>query len=451
MESIPKTIGKYKIKGLLGEGAMGVVYEGIDAAIDRRVAIKTLHTHLIDKTNGKEFLQRFKREASSAARCTHPNIVMVLEYGEDAGKPFIAMEYIDGSSLQEIINSGKKISINNTLSIISQLLKAIHSAHQLGVIHRDIKTANIMLCKNSHKVKLADFGIARFTDNLSITLTGVVVGTPRYMAPEQMFGLKSDERADLFSIAMVFTELLAALPDRSTINLTNLPVLEGLPQNNKINYSCLYPEALIPVLKKGLTSKPSERFQSAKEFASAIQMVIPQLRKEKPISNDTTRVYQQINENDSIISQDLDSLTNILSEYIGPIARNVMKERCTQHATLSNLVTAVSEEIPAGRQREEFISDWEKQLRTTNQSRSGSQSSRSQNSQSSRGSSIRLDENTIQKISNDFVNYIGPFAPRLVDYYCQESPDKDHFIYSLANEIPDQKSRNEFIKKWSLI
>lgn len=457
MEEIPETIGKYKINRLLGEGAMGLVYEGMDTAIDRRVAIKTLHPHLLNNRDKEEFLQRFQREAKSAARCTHPNIVMVLEYGEDNDLPFIAMEFVDGMSLQELIQSGKKISLNNSLMIISQLLKAIHAAHQLGVIHRDIKTANVMVCNNNSSIKLADFGIARFTDTASMTLTGAVVGTPRYMAPEQMFGLKVDHRADLFSITMVFVELLSMLPDQLSVSTSRLPVQEGLPQNNKINYSCPYPEPLIPILKKGLASKPAERFQSAKEYASALQQVLPALKQIKTSRQSAAQASPDFHENDQILAQDLDSLTTMLAEYIGPVARNVLKEQSTHHASLGTLVNAVAEEIPQSDLRKKFIDSWAQQSGTRIEQKLHSQTSNSLGSQNShnsislRGSSIRLDENTIQKISKDFISYIGPLASRLVDYYCEKSADKSEFIHNLADEIPDQRSRDEFIKKWSMV
>ena len=450
MDSLPDSIGKYGISRLLGEGAMGLVYEGVDRAIDRKVAIKTLHQHLITKKDGKDFLERFQREAKSAARCTHPNIVTILEYGEDGGLPFIAMEYIDGLSLHDILQLNKKISLKNTLSIVSQILKAINAAHKLGVIHRDIKTANIIHCKESKTIKLADFGIARFSENNSMTLTGAIVGTPRYMAPEQMFGLKADERADLFSVAMVFIELLTAMPETSSIPTSSLPILEGLPQNNKINYSFLYPTALIPVLQKGLASKATDRFQNAKEFAAAIQQAIQNIRKNNSQQSAESNVTSPSSDVDTINHQDLDSLTSILSSYIGPVAKNVLREQSTHHLTLSGLVSAVSQEIPESSQRKEFIKSWERERGKTSLSLGGSMNSHNQSSHASRGSSINVDENTIQKISQDYINYIGPFAPRMVDYYCQNSTDKEQFIQNLASEIPDQKTRDEFTKKWGL-
>lgn len=167
---------------MLGEGAMGVVYEGFDPDIERRVAIKILHPHLVTDRSGGEFLERFKREAKSAARCIHPNIVMVLEYGQDQDMPYIVMEFVEGSSLQEIVKSGRGIALQKSLSIISQLLKALHAAHNLEIVHRDIKSANVMILRDGGSVKLADFGIARVAESPDLTMTGAVVGTPKYLS-----------------------------------------------------------------------------------------------------------------------------------------------------------------------------------------------------------------------------------------------------------------------------
>ena len=448
MESLPQSIGKYSIKRLIGEGSMGLVYEGIDLAIDRKVAIKTLHPHLINKRDGKDFLERFQREAKSAARCTHQNIVTILEYGEDNGLPFIAMEFVNGLSLYDILKSNKKISLKNTLIIVSQILKAINAAHKLGVIHRDIKTANIIKCRETNSIKLADFGIARFSENNSMTLTGAIVGTPKYMAPEQMFGLKADERADLFSIAMVFIELLTALPDKPALPSSSFPVMDGLPQNNKINYSCAYPNALIPVLQKGLASKATERYQTAREFAQAIQQAVQNLKNDH--SHHSSPTVGLSSDSDSINHQELENLSALLAHYIGPVAKNVLKEQCTHNVTLSGLVTALSQEIPELNQRQDFLKKWDRKRGENGLSLSNSLNSLSRSNHSLRSSSISFDENTIQKISQDYIHYIGPFAPRMVDYYCQHSTDKDQFIHNLANEIPDQKTRDKFIKKWSL-
>jgi len=451
MGELPPTIGKYRVKRMLGEGAMGQVFEGEDEAIERRVAIKTLHPHLINNKNGSEFLERFKREARSAARCTHPNVVTILEYGEDNGLPFIAMEYIDGYSLHDLMQARKKVSLKNVLKIVSQLLKAIHAAHKLGVIHRDIKTANIIISREDNNVKLADFGIARFNDASSMTMTGAVVGTPRYMAPEQMFGLKVDERADLFSIAMVFIELLGALQPAPCYPSSRIAPIEGLPPNNKINYTISYPNALIPVLTRALASKAADRFQNARDFAEAIKAALPRLKQASPCpETDATKIVAGSEMTESMLSEELDTLTSMLTSYIGPVARNVMRDVTTRHTSMQDMVVAIAQEIPDTAQRERFLRDWQSQ---SGQRSLGSSlgSTQDTGAQSTRGSKIRVDDNTIQKIGQDYINYIGPFAMRLVDYYCQESSDKDEFIHNLANEIPDQKLRDEFTKKWSMV
>ncbi|NNE63332.1 MAG: serine/threonine protein kinase, partial [Gammaproteobacteria bacterium] len=183
MSVLPEFIGKYQIRSSLGEGAMGVVYEGYDPDIERRVAIKILHPHLINEKHGEEFLARFKREAKSAARCVHPNVVTVLEYGQDNDMPYIVMEFVEGFSLDQVIKRGRAITLQSTLSVISGLLKALEAAHKLDIVHRDIKAANVMILKDSRDIKLADFGIARIAESAELTMTGAVVGTPKYMAP----------------------------------------------------------------------------------------------------------------------------------------------------------------------------------------------------------------------------------------------------------------------------
>ncbi len=450
-QKIPEKIGKYRVIRKLGDGAMGIVYEAMDEAIERRVAVKILHTHLLSKADGQQFLDRFKREAKSAARCIHNNIVLVLEYGEDQGVPFIAMEYVDGPTLQDLIQSGKKISLKKILSFVSQLLKAIHAAHSLGVIHRDIKAANIILCKqNKGIIKLADFGIARITENNSMTLTGAVIGTPKYMAPEQMFGLKVDQRADLFSIALVFTELLGILSPRTRVKKSKLPPLD-LPQNNTINYSVLYPEALIPVLQKGLASKADDRFQSAREFAAAIQAAIPELRKAPvdSISQEKTLISgQDASDEPQIMSNMLDRLTDLLRHYIGPVAKNVLREHCRHLTSIDDLVSAAAREIPENSQRKDFLKKWQTQTLASASPFSSSAGFRS--TVASRTSSVDLDENTIQQISKDYTEFVGPFAARLVEHYCMEASDKDQFLHKLADEIPDQNERDIFLRRWAL-
>ena len=470
MGDLPEKIGKYQVRSMLGEGAMGVVYEGFDPDIERQVAIKILHPHLVTEKSGGEFLERFKREAKSAARCIHPNIVMVLEYGQDQDMPYIVMEFVEGSSLQEIIRTGRGIALQKSLAIISQLLKALHTAHQLDIVHRDIKSANVMILRDGGSVKLADFGIARVAKSPELTMTGAVVGTPKYMAPEQMFGLKVDSRADLFSVTMVFLDLLALLPKSPSIPRSSLPEIANLPPNNRIDYTILYPTALIPVLLKGLAVGQADRYQNAREFVQGIKNVLPKLKAATAGASavdEATAVVRKvdaasqtpaprapasaIDESSIQVSgaaatspDELDSMTNLLVDYVGPIAKNIMVAYDQQNTPASELVTALSKEIPEAEEREEFLKRWETmsgtRIDTTRISKSGTKV---------KATEVRsFDDDMLKQMGEDYAGYIGPLATRLVRHHAASSSNLEQLVESLASEIPDSKDGDKFRSHW---
>jgi len=198
MAEIPQKLGKYEVRRELGRGAMGIVYEGWDPMIDRRVALKTVKKDQLDRTEVDEILSRFKREAQAAGRLNHPNVVAVYEYGEDAdGVAFIAMEYVEGRELKDYFDKQERFSLSEIVRLMGELLNALGHAHEHGIIHRDIKPANIFLLKNG-QAKVGDFGIARI-ESSNLTQAGSVLGTPAYMSPEQFMGQRVDGRSDLFS------------------------------------------------------------------------------------------------------------------------------------------------------------------------------------------------------------------------------------------------------------
>lgn len=441
----PKTIGKYQINSSLGEGAMGVVYEGFDPDIERRVAIKILHPHLIEYKNGGEFLERFKREAKSAARCTHPNIVTVLEYGQDGGVPFIVMEFVEGSSLDEIIKQGRGIPLRKTLSIISQLLNALHAAHHLKIVHRDIKTANVMILKDGGSVKLADFGIARIAESPELTMTGAVVGTPKYMAPEQMFGMKVDSRADLFSVAIVFLDLLALLPKSPSLPRSSLPEIVNLPPNNRIDYSILYPTAFIPVLLKALSVDQADRYQSAREFVQGIKNVLPKLKAATAQTTDeATAVVQKSTQAPPTNPDELTSMTNLLVDYVGPIARNIMVAHDGSNTPVNELATEIAKEISSPEEREEFLKRWEVISGTR------INASRISNSETivSTTEVRSFDDDMLKRMGEDYAGYIGPLATRLVRHHAATTNNLEQLVDSLASEIPDARDSEKFRNHW---
>ena len=364
MVEIPQKIGKYEIKSLLGEGGAGIVYEAYDPDIQRRVAIKILHPHLINGRLGEELLARFKREAISAAKCIHPNVVSILEYGQYEDKPFIVMEFIDGVSVHRLIKHrlkhGRGISLRRSLSIISQLLKALHGAHELNIVHRDIKASNVLILKDSGSIKLADFGMARITESPDLTMIGTFIGTPRYMAPELRIGLEADSRADVFSVARLFLELLRLIPDSSPFPRSRLTDIADMPPGNRIDYSAVYPTALIPVLTKGLSVDRKKRYQTVLELMHAIKQALPDLQQKAATpSGQVASVARKSVQDFPANEGELDSMTTLLADFVGPVAAFIMEEHETKSTSANNLAAEISKEIPEQEQQEEFLRRWE--------------------------------------------------------------------------------------------
>jgi serine/threonine-protein kinase len=203
---VKPTLGRYEITRELGRGAMGTVYQGKDPRINREVAIKTLRYEEIDADELAEVKKRFFREAEAAGKLSHPNIITIYDVGEDYDTAYMAMELIEGTDLRKYTQKDHLLPLPELIRIVSAVAGALDYAHGNGVVHRDIKPANIMILNNG-EIRVTDFGIARVMTS-SKTQTGVILGTPSYMSPEQISGQKVDGRSDLFSLGVVFYELL---------------------------------------------------------------------------------------------------------------------------------------------------------------------------------------------------------------------------------------------------
>ena len=265
-------LGKYEIRGRLGKGAMGVVYDGFDPVIQRRVAIKTIARQSMDPSEAAELLARFKREAQAAGRLNHPGIVAIHDYGEDDGLAFIAMEFIKGDELRTYFDSQQRFALTHIVRIVCDILDALDHAHRNGVVHRDIKPANIMITDEG-RVKVADFGVARIESSM-MTQIGVRIGTPAYMSPEQHQGLPVSGRSDLFSVGVVLYQFLTgARPftgDGYAI-VQKILLQEAIPPS-EINRDI--PPTLDAVTMKALAKRPEDRFATASEFAAAIREAV---------------------------------------------------------------------------------------------------------------------------------------------------------------------------------
>jgi serine/threonine-protein kinase len=266
-ETLPE-LGRYQLEKELGKGSMGKVYRGRDPQLGRTVAIKTLALdHEFDATALVDVRERFFREAETAGRLQHPNIVTIYDAGETNGLAFIVMELLSGSDLTAHCKEGQLLPVPTALHIAAQVARALAYAHQHQVVHRDIKPANIMFDAQSGTVKVMDFGIARITDT-SKTRTGLVLGTPSFMSPEQLSGKKVDGRSDLYSLGVTLFQLLTGtLPFRGA-NMAELMkkiTTEEAPDIRTLRPEL--PEGLANLIALALTKRPELRYQSGSEMA----------------------------------------------------------------------------------------------------------------------------------------------------------------------------------------
>lgn len=267
------TIGRYEIVEELGRGAMGIVYKGIDPTMKREVAIKTVNFNEVDADTIQSVKERFFREAESAGKLTHPGIVTIYDVGDESDLAYIAMEFLRGKTLETWCKKTGLLPPKTTLNIAGQLCESLEYAHKNGIVHRDIKPANIMVLAKG-EIKITDFGIARIQSS-SQTKTGVIMGTPSYMSPEQLAGKKVDGRSDLFSLGVILYELLTGEKpfngDSITAIMYQIANMPPLPLNE---HKPDLPPILQKLIDKALAKDMADRFQTGKEFANAIRVCL---------------------------------------------------------------------------------------------------------------------------------------------------------------------------------
>jgi eukaryotic-like serine/threonine-protein kinase len=261
-------IGKYKIIGKIGQGAMGEVYKAHDAVLNRLVAIKTINA---DLGADESLRKRFEREAQSAARLNHPNIITVYDYGEERNKIYMAMELLEGTDLKQMIARKAAVALDEKLEIMDQIADGLAFAHAADIVHRDLKPANIHLLPNG-QVKIMDFGLARLGGS-EMTRTGMVMGTPHYMSPEQVRGERADSRSDIFSLGCVFYELLTYRKafDAETMHAVLFKVMQEQPSPAADLVPDL-PHVLADVLDRTLAKDPAERLQDGGQLRAALHL-----------------------------------------------------------------------------------------------------------------------------------------------------------------------------------
>ena len=262
-------LGRYEITSELGQGAMGTVYKAVDPLIERTVAIKTISLDL-SKEELADFEERFYREAKSAGGLAHPNIVTIYDVGETDNIAYIAMEFLEGQSLREILDSGAVLPVDRIAEIAAQVADGLAYAQEHGIVHRDIKPANIIMTR-SGTVKITDFGIAHMP-SASKTHVGMLLGSPKYMSPEQVVGKTVDGRSDIFSLGVVLYEMLTGSAPFGGDNISTL--MYRILNETPVSPSALNPRIPIAfdrIVARALAKSPEDRYQHARELADDLR------------------------------------------------------------------------------------------------------------------------------------------------------------------------------------
>ncbi len=270
-EREPTKIGRYEIECMVGEGAMAKVYRARDPEIDRVVAVKVLKDELcVDE----DYVNRFLREAKAAGAISHPNIVTVFDVGRVGNAPYITMEFLAEKSLADALAEHEKLPIKRVVSIGIQLARALDLAHRRGIVHRDVKPGNILLMEKGETVKITDFGIARLdrSEDLQKTYAGTVIGTPRYMSPEQAAGRAVDGRSDLFSLGVILYELLTGKKafDSNNVATLMLQIMQKEPEPCRVVAPDV-PASLQRIVSRLLQKRPEQRFRTGAQLAEALE------------------------------------------------------------------------------------------------------------------------------------------------------------------------------------
>jgi len=463
VEPVPSTIGRYVVENLVGIGGMGQIFKAHDPEIRRAVAIKLISTRLMSGADSEEYIRRFRREAQAAARCAHPNIVAIYDFALHEGQPFMAMEFVYGVSLRQALDAAPVMAVPDAIRIMLQVLDALDSAHALGVVHQDIKPANIMLTPEL-RVKVADFGISRFV-NTEVTSVSSSMGTPNYMSPEQCHGDPVDGRSDLFSAGATLFEMVAgerAFPGHNLADVTHRIRFEQLP---------LLPapvRAAAPrlqfVLERAMGKQPEDRFNTAEEMADALRQVLGSAARgneRESDKEDKTRVSpiggtSEVQRPDSqkvrwdtgspvpepqLDPDTLRALEEKLTGYVGPIARILVRTTAGRSRSVADLCAQLALSVTDSVERERFRREVEALVRARSTVATGApvRGDRS-------GPRNRLPEHELDRVQDALAQFVGPIARVLVRRATADATSIDALWLSLSNHIDSPVERSAFLQ-----
>ncbi|MEP1355177.1 MAG: serine/threonine-protein kinase [Tateyamaria sp.] len=433
-------IGKYMVESVLGEGAMGVVYAGVDPDIQRPVAIKTIHGHLLGTSAGDDLLERFSREARAAGRVLHANLVTIFDFLLEDGVPYLVMERVRSVTLKDHCKASSLLSLDDIHSILKQMLAGLTAIHAAGIVHRDMKPANVMLAEDD-TVKLTDFGIARLT-SMEATNAGMI-GTPSYMSPEQMMGHPVDARADIYATGVMLYELLTG---RKPYPGGGMEAMFNAVQNETpVLPSTLVPElppTLDKVVMKAMQIDADKRFSDAAQMRAAIDAalsgadpttmirVMPQVPTSGSEATSGTMLTQ-------LSGQTLREVEQHLTSSMGPMGKIIARRVAGSARNAEEMIDAVLQDIPTQAEKDALRLKIQSALKT-----GGSMSSAG--SVSSAVSST-LPPESVAALVKLLTPHLGPIAPVLAKRHAKTAATLAGLADQLAEQIGDPDERRSFL------
>jgi len=441
-----KQLGKYRIAEVVGASALTTVYKATDPEPERTVALKIHRKEGIDPRITAQTVAKFKNQMLAAERLAHPGIADVYEHGEDESLAYLAMEYLAGRGLRDFLTLRLRLGLKDTMSIMVQLLAALDFAHANGVVHRDVKPANIIILL-SGRLKLADFGIA-LIDTFDLAQAGPAAGSPAYMSPEQHSGLEADRRSDLFSCGVVLYELLTGSkpfegsPDTLGEKICREPFRPASELNPKGSFA-----ALDAVIARALAKKPEERFPTARDFASALEVAFKdggdpqrQASVEEPASR-TIRTEDNtvvLSASLKLAVEDLRAIETLLTLHVGPMAKLLLKQSARTASDGATLVSMLAKYIPTEANRKTFIIAATERLAASTPGPAD-------------GPTVRFSRNLIdaadvEVASKRLARYLGPIAKVIAKKTPGRPIDLRAYYRQLAQNIPEAADRARFLK-----
>ena len=442
-----RQLGKYRIGGVIGASALATVYKATDPEPERTVALKILRKEGIDPRITAHAVSKFKNQLLAAERLAHPGIADVYEHGEDESVAYLAMEYLAGRGLRDFLTLRLRLGLNDTISIMSQLLAALDFAHANGVVHRDVRPANIIMLL-SGRLKLADFGIA-LVDTFDLAQAGPGAGSPAYMSPEQHTGLEADRRSDIFACGVVLYELLTGnKPFEGPPETVGEKICrEGFRPASELNPKGS-PPALDAVIARALAKSPEERFPTARDFAGALEAAFKEEGDTQHRSDADDSASRTLRPGDSTVQisaslrlsvQDLRAVETLLTLHVGPMAKLLLKQSARTASDGPALVSMLAKYIPTEANRKIFIASAMEKLAT-------SVAPERAESPTVRFSRNLIDAPAVEVAGRRLAHYLGPIAKVIAKKTPGRSTDLKAYYRQLAENIPDPSDRARFLK-----